>query len=243
MNRRILLVLSTVALGCLLCRGTALLHAADRKPLQQVNVNALTAETQKSIGERNSVSMVWIIPAEFWQVSLAQDKNLVEFQRRAVLNALEKYAFIGVVRAEVSPLGVFEFHDQDKVFRKLTAALVKGKAAPVPLKVFLKADDQDAQLVIDSMKPVLKNALGKMGEHFHLFVVKNRDDGGRPLISGYETSKVRVSLGAIGEDKGGTVEIAFPLDSLHVPRICADCGRPAHISWSYCPFCGKKHAR
>jgi hypothetical protein len=243
MKRRILLLLTAAAISVLLCQGTAPLHAIDKKPLKDVNVDALTGETQKTLGNSDSINIVWVIPIEFWQASLAQDKTLPEGQRQAFLSALSKYLMLGVVRADITPLGGMRFHDEKKVFRTLNASLVKGKGEPVPLKLLLRADDDDAQLVINSMKPFLKAALGKMGDNFHLFVCINRDEAGRRLVSPYETSKVRVGLGAIGPNKGGTLEFDFPLDSLHVPRRCAGCGKEAHITWSYCPFCGKKHAR
>jgi hypothetical protein len=219
------------------------LHAIQKKPLKDVDIDAFTGETQKTIGAQDSINIVWIIPIEFWEASLAQDKMLPEFQRRAFIDALKKYVLVGVVRADVSPLGAFRFHDEKKVFGNLQATFVKTKGEPVPIKLLLKADNDDAQLVIDSLKPVLKAAMGKLGDNFHFFVCNNQDEAGRRLISPYETGKVKVSLGAIGQNKGGTVEVAFPLDSLHVPRICADCGKQAHLSWSYCPFCGKKHPK
>jgi hypothetical protein len=124
----------------------------------------------------------------------------------------------------------------------MQVTLIKGKAQRVPLQLQLRADGEDAQLLIDRMKPMLRTAMGKMGDNFHFFVTANQDNAGRRLISPYEACKVRVSLEAIDQNEGGAWEFAFPLDSLHVARKCANCGQPAHISWSYCPFCGQKHA-
>ena len=227
MKLRMVLLLGVAAISLLLCRDMAALDAAEKKLLKDVNLDALTNETQKVMGTADSMNIVWIIPIEFWQASLAQDKNLTEDQRQAVISALDKYLMLGVVRSDLTPFGAFLFHDEQKVFGSLKVSLVKNKGTPVPLKVFLKADNDDAQLVINSMKPILKAALGRMGDNFHLFVCNSQDEGGRRLLSPYETGKVRINMGVIGKNNGGTVEIAFPLDSLHVPRICADCGKPA----------------
>jgi len=164
-------------------------------------------------------------------------------EQQAVIDALGKYLLVAVVRADISPLGAFRFHQEKKVFDRTRVTFLKTNKELVPLKLSLKADKDEAQLVIESMKPLLKAALGKMGENFYVIVCHNQDKAGRRLVSPYETSKLKISLGAIGKNKGGTVDFDFPLDSLHVPRVCPACGKQAHISWSYCPFCGKKHKR
>jgi hypothetical protein len=236
------ILLPGVALSLLFYCSTAGLHAVEKKPFKDVNLDVFTGETQKTLGTQDSINVVWIIPIEFWEVSLAQDKDLPEFQRRATIAALNKYLIVGIVRADISPFGAFNFHKEKKVFDKANVTFVKGKEKPVPLKLSLKADNDDAQLIIDLMKPILKAARGKLGDNFHIFVCANQDETGRRLLSAYESGKVTINLAAIGQNKGGTFEFAFPLDSLHLPRICANCAKQAHISWSYCPFCGKKHA-
>lgn len=241
MNKRSLV---SIAAGLVIALGfhcTATVYSAEKKAMKDVNVDALTSESQKMIGSgQGAFNLVWVIPVEFWQASLAQDNTVPEFQQRAILNVLKKYIIVGVVRADVSPLGSFRFHDEGTVFDGLHVAYVSRDKKRLPLRLQRRVDD-DAQLVIDSIKPVLRAAMGKMGDNFHLFVCDSTAGPKRTRISPYDSGAVSVTLDRAGKNAGGTADIALPLDSLHVPRKCSKCGKPAHISWNFCPWCGTEH--
>jgi hypothetical protein len=51
---------------------------------------------------------------------------------------------------------------------------------------------------------------------------------------------IRVKLS--NADAVHMAELELPLDSLFVPRLCPN-GKPAHVSWDYCPWSGKKLKR
>ncbi len=240
MKHPILLVGAVAALLVAVCGPPVELQAAQRKTFAEVDVDALTGETQQTIGADKAMNLLWVIPTEFWEASLAQDETLPESQRRTVIDALNNYIIIGAVRADISPLGAFRFHDEASVFDSMQVSYTNADGDRVPLALFLRVDG-DAQLIVDSVKPVLKAAMGRMGDSFHLFICENRDPAGRPIISPYEPGTVRIDLDAIGQNEGGTAEIAFPLDALFVPRQCPQCSRQAHVSWEFCPWCGTKH--
>jgi hypothetical protein len=75
-----------------------------------------------------------------------------------------------------------------------------------------------------------------------MFVCENTVGPSGTVISPYKFGVMSVTLDPLGNSIGGTAEISFPLDSLHLPRKCEKCAKEAHISWQYCPWCGTKHA-
>jgi hypothetical protein len=183
------------------------------------------------------------VPTEYWEVFLIKDKSVTEAQRRVFLATLDKYFMVGVVRADISRMGVFSFHGEQDVFDSIRIALVKPNEKPLLLKLLLKAEQEEAQRLVEFMKPMLRAPLGQLGENFHLFLCPNHDRAGRRYVSPYDSGKLMIKLGPLAQNKGGMLEFDYPLNSLHVPRVCTDCRKEAHISWSFCPFCGKKHVR
>ena len=230
-------LLAAFAWGC-----TSPAFSAEKKAMKKVDVNALTGETQKMIGAGSSeVNLVWVIPAEFWEASLVQNEGLTEAQRSEVLDVLKEYLIVGVVRADISPLGSFRFHGEEAVFDNLGVSHVDAAGERRDVKLARRVDD-DAQRIIDAMKPMIRAALGKMGDNFHFFICDNKARADGSKISPYAKGGVLITLDKIGKNQGGTDKIAFPLDSLHEPRECAKCQRKAHVSWTFCPWCGTKHA-
>lgn len=215
-------------------------QAAEKKPLAEVSTDKLTNETQQMLSNDNNLNLVWVIPNEFWEVALAQDKSVSDEDRKQMIDALDGNMIVGVVRAQISPFGAFRFQGEDAVFDALEVNYVPTDGGPTRLKL-QKRVDGDAQLIIDSMKPMLRAAMGNLGTNFHLFICE--DSAGGRRISPYEKGQIAVHLGDIGDLEGGVAKIDFPLDSLYIPRACAKCGKKAHISWKYCPLCGQKHEK
>lgn len=224
----------------LLAALTSLGHAAERKPFDQVHVDALLAETQQKVGPANEVNLVWIIPPEFWQASMIQNPDLTPRAREETAAAVREHFVVAVARAKVSPFGRFEFVGEDDIFDKLRVEyVVDGKTHTLPLQ---RRVEGDVQNIVDGTKPILRAAMGEMGANLQFFVCDNRGGGRFPRFSAYEPGQLAVTLERAGANNGGTATFDFPLDSLHVPRECTKCERKAHVSWQYCPWCGTKHS-
>ena len=211
-------------------------HAIERKPILQVDVNALTTETQVMAGGANSIDVVWWIPVEFWEATLRQSGDVPESQVDQMLGVLQNHTVLGVVQADISPFGAFRFFDKDKVMGglKVQAIDAAGKLQTIS---HTEPVDPDMRLLLDQMRPVLAQAMGNLGENFYFFPLPAFDDEGERISSPYESGRLLVTLQR-GEAHS-SLEIEMPIDSLFVPRICPN-GKPAHVSWAYCPWSGKK---
>ena len=211
-------------------------HAIERKPILQVDVNALTTDTQAMGGNANSIDVVWWIPVEFWEANLRQSGEVPESQVDLMLGILQSHTVLGVVQADISPFGAFYFFDKDKVMGglKVEAIDAEGKVQTIS---HTEPADPDMRLMLDQMRPILAQAMGNMGENFYFFPLPAFDDEGERILSPYERGTLRVTLQR-GEENS-SMDIEMPIDSLFVPRICPN-GKPAHVSWTYCPWSGKK---
>jgi hypothetical protein len=207
--------------------------AVEHKNIADVNVAALTAETQK-MSNNNGVHLVWWIPPEYWEASVTSSANVAEKERDAIIKALRGYSMLAVTQAEVAPLGNIVFYERDLIVKGMKIELADGKNITTLTPVEKVPDD--LQMLLKMLAPVLQSALGKLGENLQFFVLDDEIKGER-LVSPYGNAALKVAL----TNKSGTVLEPFvfqmPLDALFVPRMCPG-GKPAHVSWVVCPWDG-----
>lgn len=220
---------------------SALGLAAERLPFTEVNANNLTTETQKTAGSDNALDLVWWIPVEFWQVALANNAAVTPAQIDDIVDTLRPYSLLAVVQADISTFGAFDFFDEVKVSSGLRVVYTPehGSSVNIPLDELI---DPDVTLLLNQMSPVLTAAMGNLGENFFFFPLPDMDDTGQRIISPYERGSLAITLTARDGIHRPPYLIEFPLDALHQPRLCPN-GKPAHVSWAYCPWSGKKLKR
>ncbi|MFG0325894.1 MAG: hypothetical protein ACF8SC_01315 [Phycisphaerales bacterium JB037] len=231
--------LTTMVLASGLAAGAALAGPGDRKPFERVSLDGLTTETQLAAEPTEGMNLVWWIPHEFWQVSLAQDPTVGEADRAAMDEALSPYFVIGVVRADISQFGEFRFHNKSEVASSMSVSYVGEDGRTVRLEPS-QARSGDAVMVLNMLAPMLSAAMGSMGENFHLYLFKNQGVDGKPIVSAYEAGRLRVDLKRHRSEAGGRIDFQLPLDSLYEPFVCEKCSREGHISWNYCPWDGTR---
>jgi len=153
-----------------------------------------------------------------------------------MLGVLQNHSVLGVVQADISPFGAFRFFDRNQVMGGLIVQAIDA-AGNVQTISHTEPADPDMRILLDQMRPVLAQAMGSMGENFYFFPLPAFDDEGERIPSPYKSGALRVTLQR--SDANPSLEIEMPIDSLFVPRICPN-GKPAHVSWVYCPWSGKK---
>lgn len=205
-------------------------QAVERRELASVPIAAFVKETQQMQDQGGGLALVWWIPTEFWVAAVLQNNRGNDALVREIRAAFARYVLLGVVEGRGKALGGLDFVPRASVESRLKAHA--GGAEYVPVS----RPHKDAQLVTESMKPILTSMLGELGAHFHLILLASDQ---RDPPSPYEPGTLRVTLAA--EEGGVQRSFAFdaPLDALHVPRTCPN-GRPAHVSWRFCPWDGSR---
>ncbi len=222
-------------LSSLLFATTA--YGLERKPPYEIEIDALTKETQIALSTSSTVDLAWWLPVEFWDAVLSQDPALTEEQRTVAVQELSEVFVIAIAQANISPLGHFEFYE--KVPSATYYDSASGDAVPL---VPLTSLPPGLVVLLDSMKTVLANAIGSLGKNLQFFVYQDSRDNGKRLISPYDRGRVSIEL----FDRSGTprniADIKLPLNALFVPRVCPN-GQAAHVSWRYCPWDGSELPR
>lgn len=207
-------------------------YCVERKTIAEVSIDALIRETQSPISTPNHLDLVWFVPIEFWQVATYNPAASAE-KRDSLMSSMEPYFMIITIQADISPVGVFNF------FATKPGAVYRSAAgAADPLEPITELP-KDIEMVILLMKPVLAQALGSLGQNINYYVYPDRrPDGGR-RVSPYEAGAIEVAMQGRDQQVRSQHRIELPLDTLHVPRTCAN-GKPVHVSWTHCPWDGTR---
>lgn len=231
-------MLNLIRTSCLFIAATGLAVAAERKDPTEINPVDFTTETQQMSSEAAVLDMAWWIPAEFWEAVLRQDPSVPRDQADAMLEVMRPYFVIVVVQADISPFGSFTFIPEPRVERGLGVTYVDEQGKRSDLEV-LETTNPDFELLLLQLGPILANAMGNLGENFNFYAFSATDADGNRIASPFEPGRIQVSLG--GREGAAPTEFEFeaPLDALFRPRICPN-GKPAHISWSFCPWDGSR---
>ena len=218
------------------------LLALEPRPIAEVNSDALLAETQWSstqpVKDGQHMAIVWWLPVEFWQVSLANQPDIDPDVRNLMLNMLQDYMILAVAQSDITPQAAFRFYERTEI-EKSMRVVVKRQGKDDRRLVPTKSVGSQVELMLRDIGPILENAMGATGKNLQLFVFEDkikRVDARR--LDPYKTASLEVRL--LSRD-GTAFQTSFdtPLDSLFVPRTCSN-GKPAHVSWSFCPWSGKK---
>lgn len=215
------------------------LAAVETKPLENVNISDMTAETQKhTTGKEAGMRLAWWVPVEFWQAALSEGGQLSESSVKETVDTLSPYFMLAVVQADVSNFGAFDFYGKETIHKHMKVEYVDGSGRRRSLEV-LKDIDPDFAMLQQQMTPMLASAMGNMGQNFHFFTFSDRTEKNQRIVSPYKRGKLLVTL-TDREGKASSVfEFETLLDSLHVPRICSN-GKRAHVSWTHCPWGGSR---
>jgi hypothetical protein len=223
---------STLAL-CLL--AASLSAAAEKRPVTEVDSAILTQELQRTSNDEGIV-VAWWMPAEFWAVALGNEKSLSAAQTEEVMKTLRQYTFIAVVDGEIGGAAV-DFRDREVVAKSLSVEVVDG-AGKARKVVPVDPVPEDVKPLLTVLGPAMGAAMGNLGRNLHFFVFQDQVENAR-VFSPFEPGAVVVKLSGRAPRKDISLSIERPIDSLLVPRLCAN-GKPAHVSWNFCPWDGKK---
>jgi hypothetical protein len=138
-------------------------------------VEDLVRDTQRITTASGQMTMVWWIPQEFWEVSLAARPSSTPEERAQILGTLEDYQIMGLLRART---GIGALTDVQTRADLLSNARfeVDGKIIdPVaPDKITF-----GAQALVAGLKPALAGILGQMGQSMELVVYPSKKDNVR----------------------------------------------------------------
>ncbi|WP_414541302.1 hypothetical protein [Nostoc sp. CCY0012] len=207
-----------IAAFILMGLSTAPINALEQRQYPDIPIDELVKETMQfaALGTEQ-MNVVWYLPLEMFGAPP------------------QPVLIIAVVKAKIISPDSYKFASEAETQRGLTVTYTNSSGKSINLVPASKNSDVD--LFIKEIKPFMSQFAGKFGEGIWFFTYQNVDDAGKKIVSPYELGKLNVSFNGKSATPQPESTIEFPLNSLFVPRICPN-GKPAHISWKYCPWDG-----
>jgi hypothetical protein len=229
------ILLKTIMIILIFCTHSL---SAERKPLSDVDTDALTAETQVTppgTGD-NHVALVWWIPNEFWEAILIKNSTLDDVSKKTMLDAILGVSLLAIVQADITELGAFKYYSKDEIEQNMLISFTDpegNKQSLTPMKTI----DPDLEVILGVFTPILGAAMGNLGNNMHFYVLNDNSETSARLLNPFHEGRINVQLTKRNKDQM-IASIEMPLNSLYVPRKCPN-GKDAHISWNYCPWTGE----
>ena len=221
-----LVVIHVLLTLLLLCSGETVLAQAN-----QVDLNALTAETQKMHPDANRMTLVWWVPGDFWQATLAQDPTIMKAQAEQFINTLSPYSLLVVVDGKIEASGKI-LYKSEKTIRDSIQLIDSQGTIYHPLSN--EKIDADTKNLLSIMKPVLSNMMGQMGANLNFIIFPSKSKTGEKIIEPRREGSFSVKLAE------SEFVWRLPLGSLLPAKICPVDGERLNGAWKFCPWHGDK---
>lgn len=195
------------------------------------DLQMLVEDLQQMGQDAQSLSLVWWIPNEYWEVLGENDPSLSPEIVAQIITALDDYLIFAVIDAHVGAFAGVTSKLHSEVMASLRLDIKGGETlAPLPEDALTA----DLHNLFAMMKPVLGQMLGQLGQsvEFAAFTGKNSD--GERLLSPTEPGAFSFQIG------GRTFDWRLPLGSLLPARVDLKTGETFPGNYLFNPFTGDK---
>jgi hypothetical protein len=221
-----------------LCLSLAIFLSARALSAQALNpkdidLNDLMKETQNTESGSGNLSLIWWIPEQFWEASMAKRPNSSSPEANQILDSLRQYTVVAVIIGKETGLAEFQFLTADQLRSRVLLRDAGGRNYPV-----VAEPSTGAQILAAVFKPMLSKLLGNMGQHLELMFFPARNQDGQPLADAL--ARGSFSIVVKGELPGSDVVFRYrlPLSALFAPKFCPVGGERVQADWIYCPWHG-----
>ena len=216
--------------------GITSVYGVERRPINDVPLSELIRETE-IINSNTSefLDLVWWIPLEYWQTYFVQSGEVDSASSQQFLDVFASVFIVATLQADTSAIGLFDFFSQSEVEGGMVVTYEDEDGNSTSLKPI--EPSEELALLLEMVKPALSSVIGQLGTNMHFIVFSDVDSEGDRQVSPFQPGNLQVSLNNRQGQARSIIQLEFPLNSLFIPRICPN-GKPAHISWKYCPWDG-----
>ena len=199
--------------------------ASDHK----VDMADLIKDVQMSAsGQDGILTIVWM-PGEFWEAALGKSSKLSPEFVNEFITALNFYNIIAVTDGKLGALGGIDYRSEAEIRSSIS---VVGAGGQSYLPIAVSDMDAGAKNILDIMKPIMANMLGRMGENMNFFLFPGKDKQGERLFYPKKEGRFTVKMGE------KEFHWRLPLGSLLSSKICPKCGETFSGAYKFCPWDG-----
>ena len=198
----------------------------------EVDLTEFTRDTQQWMKKDDNTTLVWWIPKEYWRLATRGNAMVTEEAIKQIEDTFSPYVLVCAADLSSGVVGTIKSMP-DSVLRKRLTLIDKNGKKYKPL------DEIDVSLeastIASYMKPVLAQAIGKIGEGMHFYFFKVKDDKNEDLIHATKEGAFTI----VFDDKQ-EFKWTLPIPTLLAPKFCPIDKEKMKGNWKFCPIHGNK---
>jgi len=192
-------------------------------------LNAIVRDTQKAGNRAGRITLVWWMPAEFWQAALAAAGTIPATKAQEMVDTISDVNVVAVIDGKVGGFAQVDFVPQAELEKNLSASDGQGK----PLLIIPESKQSTAtRNLLAVMKPITSTMMGELGKNFSFFVFEGKNKDGSRRVDPAKPGSLMLRLG------GEEFRWRLPLGSLLPEKICPKCNETLPGNYIFCPFDG-----
>ena len=196
-----------------------------------IDLHAVVQETQQMSQGSGDMTLVWWLPEQFWEASMAQNPDVSRAQVDEFVKTVRPYTMVAVVDGQVGAFAGVTYKP-DSVIRA-TVFLRDAQGGSYP-PIAESAINPDTRNLLQMLKPIIANMLGPMGENMHFLLFPAVDKQGQPIADPTREGAFQVAVG----DK--TFRFRLPLGSVLPPKFDPGTQERFPGNYNFNPYTGGK---
>lgn len=193
-------------------------------------VQELVRDTQRTSEAGGSMTLVWWMPAQFWEESLKANPALPEAMRTQVLSVLADYNVFALLRAKPGAGGLSDVQPKAELIKNLRVESNGKVIEPMAPEQISPA----AQLMLSQLKPAMAAMVGQVGQAMEFVVYPAKAADGKLQFDAAQPGTLKVGLFDVN------FSWRLPLGSLLPARVDKKTGEEFPGNFQFNPFTGDK---
>jgi hypothetical protein len=195
-----------------------------------VDYSALIRDLTLTRQADGRITMAFWMPDEFWRTALQSSRRLTDKGIADYIAVVHPYTLVAVLDGQMG-ITAYRYADTDTLVNEATIEDSHG-ATYGPLPPELVAEE--VRNVIQTMRPLLSNMLGALGQHMEFLVFPSTDKAGHLIANPKNDGSLTVHLGDVA------LRYRLPLGSILPPSLDPKTGESFPGSYHFNPYTGGK---
>lgn len=207
--------------------------SAKTESSEQIDIAALTKETEHVDQRNGKMGIFFWIPTEFWEQSTVNSGGTREHAKEYFKPLREYNVFL--IGAGTIELGGLNWASEATLRKNIVLHDEAGDSYRP-----LSDVSPEVQSFAEILKPTLKSMLGQFGEGVQVLFFPLKDKTGKMYADPRRSSEFSLVVTDLMGTPTSTYSWKLPLTSMTPPRYCPVGKERVEASWKYCPWHGNK---
>jgi hypothetical protein len=195
-----------------------------------VDQSALIRDLTLTRNADGRITMAMWMPDEFWRSALQSSKQLTDKGISDYIAVVHPYTLVAVLDAQRG-ITAYRYTDTETLVNEATIEDSHGTTySPLPPESVA----EDIRNLIQTMRPLLANMMGALGQHMEFLVFPSMDKAGHRIADPKIDGSLTVHVGDVA------LRYRFPLGSLLPPTLDPKTGESFPGSYHFNPYTGGK---